>query len=263
VPENFGTYTAAWHAAQAARSAVIAADLARAGWTASAGGLTGPTGWAQTYLPPGAFDPALAARGIGEVWHTESPRGIRRYPCCLSNTSALDSVLALRAEHGVGAEDIDSVFVDGFPPTSNVLRFGVPDDPYSGKFSVRHCATVALLDGAVTQDSFKPAAVERPGYRELIDKISVGVLSEWDLGRATDGNPVTIRLTDGSVLTKTSPGALSPRYVHLASDEIDTKFLTSAGRALSTDQALAALKSWRSIRDRSDIRDAISSVVPD
>jgi 2-methylcitrate dehydratase PrpD len=261
VPQNFGTFTAAWHAAQAARSAVVAVDLARAGWTASPDGLTGPTGWAQTYLPPGAFDATRAANGIGTVWHTETPRGIRRYPCCLSNTSALDSLLALRAEHGFTADEIDSVFIEGFPPTSNVLRFGVPDNPYSGKFSVRHCATVALLDGAVTQDSFKQAAVDREGYRTLIEKISVGVLSEWDLGSAPGGNPVTVRLTDGSVLTKVSPTALSPKYVHMTTDEIDAKFLTSARRALSPAQADIALKSWRGVRDSPEIRDVIATVV--
>jgi 2-methylcitrate dehydratase PrpD len=253
IPENFGTFTASLHAGFAARSAVQAARLAAGGWTATPDAIEGPTGWGVTFFGPGLFDTAKMTADLGSVWYTTTPRGVRRYPCCLSNTSAVDSLLALRAEHGFTAEDVQSVIVRNIPPASNIMRYGVPDDAYAGKFSIVHTLAAALIDGAVTLDSFKPPMLERADYRAAVGLISPRVLAEWETRSAGPGMPVTVVLKDGREFSRTSPGPLSPSYAHLTGEEIKAKFLAGAARSLGPEQAELCLDAWSGLAEADDV----------
>src|SRR5262249_38279004 len=75
--ENFGTMTKPLHAGRAAESGVVAADLARLGWTASDRILEAPNGF--FHAAAGGFD--AAALKLGRPWTLVSPGvSIKPYP---------------------------------------------------------------------------------------------------------------------------------------------------------------------------------------
>src|ERR1700746_633133 len=69
--ENFGTMTKPFHAGRAAENGVVAADMARLGWTAADTILEAPRGFFQA--AGGGFDPNAIMGKLGKPWTFVSP----------------------------------------------------------------------------------------------------------------------------------------------------------------------------------------------
>src|SRR3989338_6369644 len=110
IKENFGSMTKPYHAGHAARSGVLAAQLAREGFTASATALEGKQGYAAAFGASHALDPAIEA--LGRRWQLlESGIAVKPYPSCALTHAAIDALLDLRARHGFGADDVAAIEV--------------------------------------------------------------------------------------------------------------------------------------------------------
>ena len=94
--ENFGTMTKPFHAGHAARSGVLAALLAREGWTASDRALEGPQGYLHVFS---AGRRELAALGtLGAPWKiTTTGVAVKPFPSCACTHSIIDGALELSA----------------------------------------------------------------------------------------------------------------------------------------------------------------------
>jgi len=91
--------------------------------------------------------------------------------------------------------------VDGFPPSNNVRCFGVPDNAFSGTFSGRTARSRRTASSQLPSSG--------PATPPWSTKSSARVLSEWELDRARDGNPVTVTLSDGRLLIRVSPVSIT------------------------------------------------------
>ncbi len=69
--ENFGTMTKPFHAGRAAENGVVAADMARLGWTAADTILEAPRGF--FHAAGGGFDPGAIVGKLGKPWAFVSP----------------------------------------------------------------------------------------------------------------------------------------------------------------------------------------------
>ena len=98
--ENFGTMTKPFHAGHAARSGVLAALLAREGWTASAQALEGPQGYLQVFSAGrrelGALD-TLGRRGRSRPPASPSSRSRRAPARTRSSTGRSSSDAPMRS----------------------------------------------------------------------------------------------------------------------------------------------------------------------
>ncbi len=88
--------TKPFHAGHAARSGVLAALLAREGWTASAQALEGPQGYLQVFS---AGRRALGALDtLGKPWKiTTTGVAVKPFPSCACTHSIIDGALELDA----------------------------------------------------------------------------------------------------------------------------------------------------------------------
>src|SRR5262249_32688651 len=150
-----------YHAGHAARNGVLAARLAREGMTASEGALDGRQGYAAAFssatLRPDVFD------RLGARWEIpESGIAVKPYPSCAPTRSAIDTLIALRAAHGLRPEGVRSVEVRVNRVVPDVLRHERPANGLERKFSMPYCAAVALCRGGVGLDDFGdgPAAAD-------------------------------------------------------------------------------------------------------
>ena len=169
---NFGSMTKPYHAGHAGRCGVNAARLAVAGFTSEPHVFDGPQGFFAVY----GADPARAAAGLslGEAYELESPGlGIKRYPCCYGTHRALDGVLSLIEQHGLGAADVGSVDVSAPPGELEPLIHPRPRSGLEAKFSMPYVLAAALVDGAVGLSTFEDQMVERPAIEELLPRIRV------------------------------------------------------------------------------------------
>jgi 2-methylcitrate dehydratase PrpD len=265
VCQNFGTFTKPLHAGLAARNAITAVRLASEGWTGSEDILAGAVGWPAAYAVD--FDYPAMARDLGSHWRTaRNPPMWKAFPCCGASHGPLNSLLALMAEHGFTHRNVAEVQV-GAPYDSMVLMYDDPDSGYQGKFSLRYTIATALIDGRIDLDSFTDQKLRRPEYAEVTAKLRINLTSKWNLtvaGASTDaarfkpgdGLPVTIRLTDGETLSRSTP-----QIPGLQTDEqIVAKFRSNAGRTLPAEQVETAVEQWSTPEKIADVRDAIATI---
>ena len=147
--QNFGSMTKPLHAGWAARSGVVAAQLAARGFSADAEALEGPGGFLRAMS--GGAEPDLAPfDALGEPFEIVSPGvGVKLYPCCYATHRAIDAVLELRAEHGIAPANVAEVRVEVNRGGLLPLRVEPPATGLEGKFSLEYCLAAALLDGGV------------------------------------------------------------------------------------------------------------------
>src|SRR5215470_10962923 len=106
--ENFGTMTKPFHAGHAARSGVLAALLAREGWTASEQAMEGPQGFLHVFSAGRRELGAIET--LGAPWKiTTTGVAVKPYPSCACTHSIIDSARELRQRHGLRAGDIAEV----------------------------------------------------------------------------------------------------------------------------------------------------------
>ncbi len=264
VLQNFGTYTKPLHAGTASRNGVMAALLARSGWLACDNIVESKVGWAAAYIGAGNYDPGVMVKDLGTLWTIQDTVVIKKYPCCGTNHSALDSLLSLMREHRFGADDVAEVEVGGLPAISHVLLYPTPSDAFQGKFSLPYVVSTALLDGRVDIDSFMDERLSRPELSEVLRKVEIKVVTRWDPAYSDHPaeTPVTVRLRDGRTLVRST----NRHTMHgtpadpLTAEELQEKFRRNARLCLPPEQVERALGSWWGLDGALRIRDALAAV---
>ena len=141
--ENFGTMTKPFHAGHAARSGVLAALLAREGWTASEQAIEGPQGYLHAFSA-GRREPG-ALMTLGAPWKiTTTGVAVKPYPSCACTHSIIDGALELRRTHGLRPSQIASVVIGVNHAVPNILIHSDPKSGLEAKFSGEFSAAAAL-----------------------------------------------------------------------------------------------------------------------
>ena len=235
--ENFGTMTKPFHAGHAARSGVLAALLAREGWTASAQALEGPQGYLAV-LGAGPVDLG-AIDTLGAPWKILSTGvAVKPYPSCACTHSIIAQTLELRRAHAIAPEDVAEVVIGVAPSVPRILIHRRPRTGLEGKFSGEFCAAAALVDGKVGLATFDDDRTGDPAIRRLVERarLEVDPAIPRDLEKQM-WTRVTIRTTGGRTLS------LGPREVPghpsspLGLDALREKFMACARLVLDADRA--------------------------
>lgn len=176
-----GAWTKRYHVGAAASAGLVAAVLARRGYTGATQAFEGNEGFFNVYSPDPKQERAVA--GLGEVWEIMGS-GIKPYPCCRGIHAPLDAVFRLKASHEIDPARIDAVRV-GMAARS-VYVVGEPQDRRRNpknvvdcQFSTHLCVATALVTGELGWDSYEPA-LESPEIRALMQRIDVGEDAECE-----------------------------------------------------------------------------------
>ncbi len=252
--ENFGTMTKPFHAGHAARSGVLAALMARGGWTASEQALEGPQGFLNVL---GAGTRRLEALdGLGAPWKLlSSGVAVKPYPSCACTHSIIDAALELRRQHQIRPEQVAEVTVGVNALVPRILIHSDPRTGLEAKFSAEFSAAAALCEGRVGIGTFRDDKTRDPAIRALMPRVRMRVDPDipGDLERHV-WTRVTVRLVDGrswSVGPREVPG--HPRNP-LPDDALTEKFeecarlALPAGRAESVRQMLEDLEACPDLR---------------
>jgi 2-methylcitrate dehydratase PrpD len=166
-----GAWTKRFQVGWAAMAGLVAATLAREGFRGAAEALEGRAGFLRAYAPNPT--PARALERLGEDWELMNT-AVKPYPSCRYGHASVDAALALRAEHGLRAEEIEAVTVG--LPAKGMLLVGAPlerkQDPRNvvdGQFSGPFVVACALARGHFGWDSY--AWLDAPDLRALMPRI--------------------------------------------------------------------------------------------
>ncbi|HBH03652.1 MAG TPA: hypothetical protein DDZ42_17315 [Candidatus Rokubacteria bacterium] len=228
-----GSWVKRLHPGWAAHSGIVAAGLARGGFTGPATILDGRFGFYRTFL--GVEPDPAPFRTLGTEWETLRI-GFKPYPCCHYNHAYLDCALALRHAHGLTPEAIAAVEcrvpAGEVPivcePREAKLR---PRTPYDAQFSLAYSVAAALVDGRVGLDTYAPARIADERVLALAARVTHAVDPD---SRFPDGFPgwVRVRLRDGRVLEAREPDGRGGARRPIEPQAVVAKFRDNAARAL-------------------------------
>jgi len=260
---NFGTMTKPFHAGHAARCALQAVWLTRAGFTADDRIFDGEDSVLATHHGADGAPLAGLLETLGRPWEmTEPGIYVKRWPCCYCNHRPVGGLLELVKKHGISADEVRQVEIGFLPGTDNALVSHDPQTALEGKFSIEYAAAATLLDGDLTLETFTDAMVRRPQVRELMgkvrrcripdDKTYSGVVGYTDVAIETARGRFEMRVDR-------TPG--SPAWPMTAQDRAE-KFLSCAGRVLGAPGAHRLLDLIRNCRTLPDVRELLRATVP-
>ena len=253
--ENFGTMVKPLHAGLAARNGVLAALLARAGMTASALAIDGPQGFLHA-MDSQTEGIAEAIADLGSRWEIlDTGITVKLYPSCAGTHPSLDLILDMRREHGFTDADVERIDVEVDSITPTVLIYDRPSTGLEAKFSMPFCLAAAVAAGRVGLETFEDAHLTDARIRTLMDRVSMTVDKGFDNGApALTQARVTLRLRGGRIDSRSSTGARGYPSNPASDAELDAKFLSCAGRALSKSSSRRALDAVRAIAESPDVR---------
>lgn len=231
---NFGTMTKPLHAGHAARAGVVAAMLAKAGFTGRTDIVEDPNGFVFTFIGFDNCDLDKVVGSLGNPFRMEywAP-GIKKYDCCGGNQNALDAILYLIKEHNIRYEDVESVVVDVDGRVGDILIFPEPKTGHESRFSLHYNMAVALLDGKLDRHTHSDERVAKPDIRAALKKVSVVVHPEWPRTYRGRKHPVTIKLKDGRSLNHVVEKVKGSPENPLSREELLAKYTDCAQTVLS------------------------------
>ena len=259
--QNFGSMTKPLHAGWAARSGVVAAQLAARGLTAGAEAIEGPSGFLRARS--GGAGPDLAPfEALGQPFEIVSPGvGVKLYPCCYATHRAVDAVLELRAAHGIEPVGVARVRVEVNRGGLMPLRAEPSATGLEAKFSLEYCLAAALLDGRLGLSSFADEAVRRPAVSELMAKVKAGEgeeAAEFPIGGYAE---VRIALSDGSEYGTRVDVPRGDPSRPLSWGELAAKFRDCAAAVFSAEAREQALALVEGLEDLADVTGLATAVV--
>lgn len=151
-----GAWTKRSHVGQAAQNGLISAVMAAEGFKGPQAAFEGKAGLFNAYSPKA--QPERALDGLGVDWETMR-LAVKPYPSCRYSHAAIDGIVALMAENGLNAEDVEDVEIGLSDTGWNII--GGPDDKTNpsgvveGQFSMPFCAAVAVREGGLAWDDYE------------------------------------------------------------------------------------------------------------
>src|SRR5450631_1376662 len=168
VREQFGTMTKAFHVGGAARAGLMAALMAKHGYTASMRALEAPRGLMQTFSAK--CDWSEISEQLGKRFEIAS-NTYKPFACGIVIHPAIDGCVQLRTQHGLRAEDVERIDLKVHPLVLELTGKTAPSIGLEGKFSVYHACAAAIIFGRAGEHEFSDAAVARPDVIALRDRI--------------------------------------------------------------------------------------------
>jgi 2-methylcitrate dehydratase PrpD len=240
---NFGTMTKSLHAGRAGQAGVLAARLAKQGFTASPDVLEHATGFMHAHSPSGRPDVEERDHELGRRWRLpDMGLHIKRYPICYATHRSIDAMLELADEHDLKPSDIWSITVKAGRTQLLMLRNHAPTTGLEAKFSMEFAMASAVVARRVGLRELADGFVRRLEVVELMRKVTcvpVEAVGQEGLPFGP-ADVVVVTLNSGRVLEHAPvPDARGSWRKPMTSTEFREKFDDCVGASCSQETAAA------------------------
>jgi 2-methylcitrate dehydratase PrpD len=244
-----GAMTKRLQPGKAAADGVLAAHLAAQGFTGPRTALEGPYGlWRYTEsLRAERFTADLGVRLAVRETH------FKKHACCLSMAAAIDGVLDMVAEAGLGPKDVESIRIGLCKPGWAIV--GEPHDPrippptvLAAQMSLRYALAVGLHDGVVGPPQFAESRLGDPELLALARRIDCYVHPALASAIADDVTAyIDLTARDGRRLEHVRRIYRGHPTSPMSDAEMADKFTRTARGVLSDAGAAELLRTIRSL----------------
>lgn len=257
------------HCGWAAHSGIIAASLAKGGFTGPPTVFEGRFGFYNAFLD-GQYDEAVVTNGLGKKWLTEDIF-YKPYPANHYTHAGIDAALALKKEHDIKIDEINEIHL--YCP-EDVLRTIAepradkikPESGYHAKFSGPFTVATALLGGGGLGVSFDDFTDQQASDEQILNLTAkVQTFSDKECNEIFPYQfpaKLHIIMQDGNKFTKdilvNRGGPNNP----LSNDELKLKFKINATKYLNEAEADNLAKAIMVLDSYNNIDELIALTIP-
>ncbi|WP_298472115.1 MmgE/PrpD family protein [uncultured Psychrobacillus sp.] len=211
----FGTMTKPFHPGKAAQNGLLAALLAKRGFTSSEMILESKRGFANVLAPE--HDLEKVNVNWGEEWELLK-NSFKPYACGIVLHPTIDACVYLHKR--ASADQLESIELTVNPYVLELTGKETPQTGLEGKFSVYFTAAIAFLDGDASEKQYTDEKVKDEKIIEVQNKIRVVI----DENLKEDEVELAALLTDGTTVTHKVLHAKGSIDNPMQEDELLTKF---------------------------------------
>jgi 2-methylcitrate dehydratase PrpD len=237
---NYGTMTKPLHAGQAARNAVLAAELGARGFTANRAAIEARGGFVGTFSRGLAWQPQAFA-DLGEKFDI-AERGFRpkRYPCGGVIHTGIDAALKLREDlqrAGLSARDIVAIKAGISRYAAERAGEQYPANTEAAKFNLQYVVAYSFVHGAPGLAAFGEAAIGDAQVKDLAGRVAVAIDPQFADARGDYPTRLAVTLKDGRTLEELRVYASGTKENPMSPAQMAEKFFDCAKEAVSADAA--------------------------
>ena len=194
---NFGSMMNPFHAGHVAECAMVSAELARRGFTASKKVLEHPEiGFLKA--TGGGYDPDTIMKKLGAPWAFIDPgMWIKPYPCGALTHPALTALIELAQSENLMPEQIASVKVQTNRNLVNTLIHNRPTVALQAKFSMPFAVAIAVKGRRASLGDYTDAVVNDPIIQALINKVEFTAYDQREPDYTNVTTLIQVSLVDG------------------------------------------------------------------
>jgi 2-methylcitrate dehydratase PrpD len=252
------------HPGKAAFNGVLAADLAKSGFTGATRILEGDRGFFQATST--VHDPTRITDGLGERWKI-SENCYKIWACCGHTHTAIDVAADLRTQ--VRADDVVAIRIETYGPGYEIVKERNPRTPYRAKFSISYVVAAALLQGGASLDvfadsNFSPNGVTDRGIAALLARTTVTVADDLTAKYpAAWPTRIAITLRDGTELRAASDFPVGNPENPVSTAQLEKKFTDLVAPRWGASASSRALDVVHSLESIDDMATAFRGLVPE
>lgn len=250
--EMFGSDTKSFHPGRAAANGIVAALLARRGYTSSEQALEAKRGWANVVAGGGTPKLDELLSGLGVTWEIET-NAFKPFPCGIVCHPAIDAAIQchkdLTETHKLKPGEISRVSLKVHPLVVELTSKEKPRDGLEGKFSVFHGCAVGLLYGKAGPAEYADKVVTSTEAISVRDKVKIVA----DASLAADEAYMHLAHSNGQVLERHVEHAVGSLLVPMTDEQLTAKFIDQVTLVLGKEMAAAASKSAWKISDAQNV----------
>ncbi|MDH3729702.1 MAG: MmgE/PrpD family protein [Acidimicrobiia bacterium] len=264
-----GAWTKRLHPAQAARNGVEAAQMAQQGFEGTKDGIGGDRGFLAGYS--GHPNPKEVIAAWGDRTLEVQNTSIKAHTCCRYKQGPIDALLEMRAEHGVGPDDVAKITI-GIPTVADDIIWSPveakrrPVTVVDAQFSMPYGAAVAVARGRASLEEYDGSLLSDSEIVRLMDLTECVIDTDLDLTYPVQWRAwAELETMDGTVHRAEIDDPKGDPTNPLSSQELRAKFddLTShcytAPRRDALAMATATLGTGTSLADMVELLPADAS----
>jgi len=254
---QFGTMCKPLHAGKASENGLLAAQLARRGFTSRPDILECEQGFAATQSPDFNVDSALQVPAN----RLHIMDNLFKYnAACYGTHGAIEAARFLSREHGLKPEQIRRVEVRAEQAADRMCNIVNPKTGLEGKFSLRFNTAFALAGGDTSSPaSYDAATVTRPALVDLQNRIEVVLMP---VGWPRFHTEIEVETTDGRRLTRRHDTSQPATDLQAQGERLLEKFIGLAGPIIGAAQAERLASSIAGIETARDIGELMGLARP-
>ncbi|MBI5568713.1 MAG: MmgE/PrpD family protein [Desulfomonile tiedjei] len=243
----FGSMCKPFHAGRCSQGGVMAALLAREGFTSAEDILEGANGFFHV-LKGSGNEKALAS--LGKSWEAEN-LAQKYHASCHATHSAIEAALEIVQKERIEPGQIECLKIRCSQVSLDAAGKLSPTTGLEAKFSIPYCVSNAILRGTTGMQAFTEEKVNDPAIREFMNRITVSVDESMEALEAK----VTLHTDNGNVYSGFSDILEQIPDLETKKAKITDKYTDLCGPVLGDAKTKDLAETILSMEDLANVRE--------